>query len=149
DMDGKELASRIKNEIGASSVRLILSDAPGRAEKPSTLLRAGFDAWIAKPVNERKLRTALVHVAEDPLSVPKPALPSPRPAAAEKAARARLLLVEDNLVNQKVTALCLRRLGFDVHTASDGRAAIRAVEQQRFAAILMDCHMPVMDGFEA
>jgi len=148
DLDGKELASRIKNELGLSSVRLVLTTAPGRTEKPSALVRAGFDAWISKPVSERKLRTALLHVADDlaittrPAAVaPPPALPAPRNAA--------LLLVEDNLVNQKVTALTLRRMGYEVETASDGRLAIEAAEKRRFAAILMDCQMPVMTGFDA
>jgi CheY-like chemotaxis protein len=60
-----------------------------------------------------------------------------------------VLLVEDNQVNQKVTALTLRRLGYEVETASNGRLAIEAAEKRRFAAILMDCQMPVMSGFEA
>ena len=147
DLDGKELASRIKNELGISSVRLVLTTAPGRAEKPSALVRAGFDAWISKPVNERKLRTALLHVADDLAVLPKPVA---APPAALPAARAQaVLLVEDNQVNQKVTALTLRRLGFEVETASNGRLAIEAAERRRFAAILMDCQMPVMSGFEA
>jgi signal transduction histidine kinase/DNA-binding response OmpR family regulator/HPt (histidine-containing phosphotransfer) domain-containing protein len=147
DLDGKELASRIKNELGISSVQLVLTTVPGRTEKPSTLVRAGFDAWIAKPVSERKLRTALIHVAEDLAVLPKPvtAPVAPLPAAPKRA----VLLVEDNLVNQKVTALTLRRLGFEVETASNGRLAIEAAAKRRFAAILMDCQMPVMDGFEA
>ena len=151
DLDGKELASRIKNELGISSVRLVLTTAPGRAEKPSALVRAGFDAWIAKPVNERKLRTALLHVAGD-LAVlpvvapaPAPALPAPVPSAQKRV----VLVVEDNLVNQKVTALSLRRLGFEVESATNGQLAVEAASKQRFAAILMDCQMPVMNGLEA
>jgi len=147
DLDGKELASRIKNELGISSVRLVLTTVPGRAEKPSVLVRAGFDAWIAKPVNERKLRTALLHVADDLAVLPKPA--AAPPARAPAAPTHAVLLVEDNLVNQKVTALTLRRMGFEVETASNGKLAIEAAERRRFAAILMDCQMPVMSGFEA
>jgi CheY-like chemotaxis protein/HPt (histidine-containing phosphotransfer) domain-containing protein len=147
DLDGKELAARIKNELGLSTARLVLTTVPGRAEKPSVLVRAGLDAWIAKPVNERKLRTALLHVAEDLTVLPGPAAApaAPLPAAERKV----VLLVEDNLVNQKVTALTLRRIGFDVETASNGRLAIEAAEKRRFAAILMDCQMPVMNGFDA
>jgi len=77
DLDGKELAARIKNELGVGSARLVLTTAPGRTEKPSTLVRAGFDAWIAKPINERKLRTALLHVAEDLSVLPRAAPPRP------------------------------------------------------------------------
>ncbi len=151
DLDGKELASRIHGELGPGAVRLILLSTPGRTDKASSLVRAGFDAWIPKPVNQERLRTALLHVAEDldsparpALGEPAPALPAPRPAS-----RGTILLVEDNLVNQKVTALALRRLGFAVEVAANGRAAVDAARARRFAAILMDCQMPVMDGFEA
>ena len=60
-----------------------------------------------------------------------------------------MLLVEDNLVNQSVTEAMLRSLGLDVSTADDGHQAVAQVEQQRFDAILMDCGLPFMDGFEA
>jgi CheY-like chemotaxis protein len=105
-------------------------------------VRAGIDAWISKPVNDRKLRTALLHVADD-LGAVLPPLPK-RPPAPPVPIRPResVLLVEDNLVNQKVTGLCLRRLGYEVETAVNGRLALEAVQRQRFAAILMDCHMP-------
>ena len=143
-LDGKELGARIKNELGDPSVRLVLTTVPGRTEKPSNLVRAGFDAWIAKPINERKLRTALFHVADE-LTMP----PRPPPALPRSGPRATVLLVEDNLVNQKVTALTLRRMGYEVESATNGRAALECVGQRRFAAILMDCQMPTMDGFEA
>lgn len=148
DMDGKELASRIKNELGTSSVRLVLTTVPGRSDKPSALVRAGFDAWITKPVGDRKLRTALLHVAEDLEPFPKAPLPA-APSMRHSGPKPVVLLVEDNLVNQKVTALTLRRLGFEVETSSDGTMAIESATRRRFAAILMDCKMPVMNGFDA
>lgn len=147
DLDGKELASRIKNELGLSSARLILTTIPGRADKPSALVRAGFDAWISKPVGDRKLRTALLHVSDDLANRPRPSRRST--AAVPSAPRPSVLLVEDNLVNLKVNGLLLRQLGFEVVTASDGRLAIEAATRKRFAAILMDCGMPVLNGFEA
>ena len=110
DLDGKELAAAHQERARPSSARLVLTTAPGRTEKPSALVRAGFDAWIAKPVSERKLLTAILHVAED-LAV-RPARPAPRRwRRSSRARRQAVLLVEDNLVNQKVTALTLRRHG--------------------------------------
>ncbi|HEX6886065.1 MAG TPA: response regulator [Planctomycetota bacterium] len=148
DLDGKELASRVKNEMGAAPIRLVLVTVPGRTDKPSALVRAGVDAWISKPLNERKLLTALLHVSDEAIDAPPPPLPaSRRPVHA--GSRPVVLLVEDNLVNQKVTALALRRLGFEAETASDGRAAVEAAAKRRYAAILMDCQMPVLDGFGA
>ncbi len=60
-----------------------------------------------------------------------------------------VLLVEDNFVNQKVASVLLQRLGLKVKITSNGREAVEAVSNQKFDLILMDCHMPVMDGFEA
>jgi len=148
DLDGKELAARIKNEFGVHSVRLVLVTPPGRSEKSSSMIRAGFDAWITKPINDRKLRTALMHVSEEAPLI-RPALPTPAASKMPAASRSRVLLAEDNLVNQRVTALMLRRLGFEVTCANDGRAALEAAKKTRYAAILMDCQMPVMNGFEA
>jgi CheY-like chemotaxis protein len=61
----------------------------------------------------------------------------------------RLLLAEDNPVNQKVAVLTLERLGYHVDVASDGAQAVDAVQRNRYDAVLMDCQMPVLDGFEA
>ena len=60
-----------------------------------------------------------------------------------------VLLVEDNFVNQKVATVLLQRLGLKVKITSNGREAVEAVSNQKFDLILMDCHMPIMDGFEA
>lgn len=61
----------------------------------------------------------------------------------------RLLIVEDNPINQKVAAKALLRLGFTADVTNDGREAVEAVKRRRYALILMDCMMPEMDGYEA
>ena len=60
-----------------------------------------------------------------------------------------ILLVEDNLVNQKVALILLERLGLKTQLATNGEEAVMAVQKDKFSLILMDCHMPKMDGFEA
>ena len=147
DMDGKELASRIKSELGFGRTRLILLTAPGHPEKPSSLVRAGLDAWISKPIDGEKLLTALIHVTDG--SGNQPDALRQREIKTGSELRGSILVAEDNIVNQKVTALLLRRLGFSVELAANGQLAVEAVGQQRFDAILMDCQMPVMDGFAA
>ncbi len=61
----------------------------------------------------------------------------------------RLLVVEDNPVNQKVAARALQRLGYDTDVSEDGEKAVEAVKQRQYALIFMDCMMPKMDGYEA
>jgi two-component system sensor histidine kinase/response regulator len=104
---------------------------------------------VAWPVKHARLRQALA----DLLGSPERAAPSttaanpacPPPAFAGR----RALLVEDNAINRMVGQRLLEKLGFEVALAENGREAIAAVEGQRFDAIIMDCQMPEMDGFEA
>lgn len=68
---------------------------------------------------------------------------------ADGAKQIRILMAEDNVINQRVGKLILQRAGFDVDLVKDGREALEAQRQKSYDVILMDCQMPVMDGFEA
>jgi signal transduction histidine kinase/ActR/RegA family two-component response regulator len=87
------------------------------------------------------------------IRVAAPAVPPPQPksqtAAAPPAKGLRLLLVEDNPINRKVALLMLQKLGYQVDVANDGAEALQAAASTRYDLILMDCVMPVVDGFEA
>jgi CheY-like chemotaxis protein len=78
-----------------------------------------------------------------------PCLPSQHIGAEEEGQGQRILLVEDNPVNQTVIEAMLRSLGFEVYIAADGAQAVAQVARQRFAATLMDCRLPIIDGYEA
>jgi signal transduction histidine kinase/DNA-binding response OmpR family regulator len=152
-LDGKELAVRIKSDHALRAVRLILLKNVGCHEKPGQLARAGFEAWISRPVSPSKLRTALMHVIDDP---PEWAAERTRVHAPVDTEPARtrptgpsVLLVEDNIVNQKVASLLLAKLGCRTTVAADGKRAVEAVRTASFDLILMDCQMPVMGGCEA
>jgi CheY-like chemotaxis protein len=79
----------------------------------------------------------------EPAAEPEPAAPEPAPA------EVAILVVDDNAVNRMVAAEMLRKRGHRVEVAKDGAEAVAAAAAERFAVILMDCHMPIMDGYEA
>ncbi|HEY1013288.1 MAG TPA: response regulator, partial [Herpetosiphonaceae bacterium] len=99
---------------------------------------------MIRPVKPSALQRALTHAAGEP---PAPE-PSPAPAAAP-AAPVRVLIVEDNPVNQHVVRLHLQKLGYQTAVAQDGEEAVAAIAAAAYDLILMDCQMPRMDGFTA
>ncbi|MFP4282878.1 MAG: ATP-binding protein [Opitutales bacterium] len=112
-------------------------------------------AWhLSKPLRQSDLAACLEGAAPPPVR-PKPvarpkAASAPFPAPPGSAPdQPRILVVEDNLTNQRVIQLMLSPLGLAVHTVANGLEAIDALRAHTFVAILMDCQMPVMDGFEA
>jgi len=116
--------------------------------------RSGLDRFLVKPVKPLELFEMLTNIfgAPAPQAVQKPATAS---IADDMGTRfpLRILLAEDNLLNQKVALRMLKRLGYDADVATDGREALRAIENQRadcpYDVVLMDVQMPEMDGLEA
>ena len=143
-MDGLELAKRIKSDPALSAIRLILLSSLGDQLTDTALVAAGVESYLIKPLKQTRLQEALVTLmSHEPETLSTPAAESaPSPAV-------RILLAEDNLVNQKVALLQLRSLGFTADLASDGREALKALEHTAYDLILMDCQMPVMDGYAA
>ena len=117
--------------------RVIRQRAAARAA-PRALEPA--DAAVVKPASRARLRAALVErpAPADPIVVPRSPAQGPR-----------VLVAEDNPVNQQVARRLLERAGLTVVVVADGEAALSALREGRYAAVLMDCHMPGIDGFEA
>jgi CheY-like chemotaxis protein/HPt (histidine-containing phosphotransfer) domain-containing protein len=114
-----------------------------------------FDAFLLKPAKQSQISRLLRQVLERResseqvvLSQDAVAIPSLDPGTTESRTR-RLLVVEDNTVNQKVAEVMLTKAGYRVDIAANGLEAIEAVSRVRYDAVLMDCMMPEMDGFEA
>jgi PAS domain S-box-containing protein len=145
DMDGFGVAERLKlHKRAAERTVLMLSSADqfGDAARCRDL---GIDAHLTKPVRPAELRRTLLRA----LGRLEREAPASRPAQDAVQGGMKLLLAEDNRVNQLVATKMLRRRGHDVTVVGDGRQALEALDRERFDLVLMDVQMPVMDGFEA
>jgi len=153
DVDGIELARVIKSDPELSGTVVILVSSAGSSRDFRTHLQ-GLDlgGWLMKPVPESSLYQALVKVLEpSAASAGSTSISLPKRAAGEFATPIRLtlpavhafrvLLAEDNLINQKVAKLQLRKLGLDVDAVVNGREAVEAASRVPYDVVLMDCQM--------
>ncbi|MEW6281638.1 MAG: response regulator, partial [Candidatus Eremiobacterota bacterium] len=141
EMDGKETARRIRENPATATVPLILLSSMGVDREQ--FLESGFRKVLTKPVRQAQLRMALL----DCLGVPD-ALP-PTPVAGDRLDGLRVLVAEDNPVNQKVVTRMLERAGCRIHTVGNGKEALSSFAQFSFDVVLMDVQMPEMDGLQA
>ena len=148
-MDGMTLARRIHDDARFAGVRLMLLSSgaiPGQAQEAR---EAGILGYLPKPVRMRELHDGLALVLGLTAAEHSPLIT--RHVLAERQARqtARVLVVEDNPVNQQVAAGILQRLGLRADVASNGEQALRALAEHRYDMVFMDMMMPVLDGLEA
>ena len=150
EMDGLALGRAIKDEPSLAGVRLVLLTSFGQRGHGAEASRIGISAYLTKPVDEADLYDCLVEVMDEerrrraPHLVTRHSLRELRPPVA-----ARVLVAEDNEVNQKVAVRILEKLGYRVEVAENGREALEACARTRYDAVLMDGQMPGMDGYEA
>jgi CheY-like chemotaxis protein len=145
DMNGVELAHEIKSDPAIAGARLIMLSSTMSSGEVASAKQAGILTYLTKPVRQADLRRAI----ENAMGV-SPRTATPVLVKAEKRRiDARVLLAEDNAVNQEVALAMLQGFGCDVEVANNGREAVAAAYRTRFDLILMDCQMPEMDGFEA
>lgn len=150
DMNGEQLGQAIKSDPSLAHLPLMLLTSVAMRGDADRLLAAGFSAYLPKPVRGDVLQRALQGMLES-RSANEPARLITRHQLKEDGQRAgnRLLLVEDNLTNQKLAVALLKRLGHQVDVAINGQEALTALKANDYALVLMDCRMPVMDGFAA
>jgi len=149
-IDGVELARRIAADTTLPPVKMILLTSSGLRGEADRAREAGIAAYLTKPVRQSQLFDCLATVMERTPQVGSPstlALPTPPPARPGPAGH--ILLAEDNPVNRMVATSMLKRLGFQVDVAIDGAGAVEAARLTRYQVILMDCQMPILDGYEA
>jgi two-component system, sensor histidine kinase and response regulator len=147
EMDGLTLARAIKANPAIASTQLIMLTSLGYLPEESRWREAGIAAYLVKPVKESRLYDALVTVLR---GSPKAAriIPKTFSSAAERPF-ARILIAEDNTVNQKVALRQLQKLGYAADAVANGLEVLEAVKRIPYDLILMDCQMPELDGYEA
>ncbi len=139
--------------VGTSLVHLTGSDLVDEG----TLRAAGIHAYTSKPVGQRELFDSIaIAMAHEALPLPRAATASPlsgtqptRIVNADEKQRTRVLLAEDNFLNMKLTMSQLLKLGYTADSVANGREAVDALRTRHYDVVLMDCQMPVMDGYQA
>ena len=147
DVDGMELARCVGADPALASTRLVLLTSSAQRGEAADAYTAGFDGYLTKPVRQSHLLDTLATVmgaegAEQSAPIVTRHLLPERE-------RPRVLLAEDNDISQRVAVAMLQRIGYRVDVAGNGEEAIAAVGRGHYAAVLMDCQMPVLDGYEA
>ena len=147
EMDGVALAKKIRKRRPA--LPLVLFSSLGRREAGDADKR--FDAYLSKPIHQSQLFDTLVGLLAGD-AAPKPAAaPAKARLDPEMATRhpLRILLAEDNVVNQKLALRILQQMGYRADLAANGIEAFESVGRQAYDVVLMDVQMPEMDGLEA
>jgi signal transduction histidine kinase/DNA-binding response OmpR family regulator/HAMP domain-containing protein/HPt (histidine-containing phosphotransfer) domain-containing protein len=153
-MAGETVAERLRATPHCGETKIVLASSMGPPDRSREELNALFNAILVKPVRHHILLdtlTRLYGTAESPEAVPaEPARPvGSTEVTAPMTRSGRILLAEDNEVNQQVAATLLRRAGYTVEIANNGVEAVAAARRKDYDLILMDIQMPAMGGVEA
>jgi two-component system, sensor histidine kinase and response regulator len=156
--DGLQFAKEMKAHPVGSLVRLVILTSLIQRGHAELARQAGFVAYLTKPIRHDQLSNCLRTVLglSGIVNEGKPAVATvPVPALitqhtlAEIESAPRILVAEDNLINQKLTIRILEKLGYQSDVVENGQEALAALARGSYALVLMDCQMPVVDGFEA
>lgn len=154
DKNGIEVGREIAMMEGVENTRLVLTTSAGLNDIGSLIENVGFKGVLSKPIRPqlllRQLAACRGRYTDESVGASAGASNGTDLAASGgRNAPLKILLAEDNIVNQKVAIALLLRMGHEVKIANNGREALELVQQQEFDVILMDIHMPEMDGLEA
>ncbi|HYT04956.1 MAG TPA: response regulator [Gemmatimonadales bacterium] len=149
ERDGFELARAIRADPELAQTRLLILTSAGQRGDGERCRRLGIQAYLTKPIARADLIEAVGTVLAGAVSTRGVAELVTRHSIAESRHTLRILLAEDNPVNQQVATAMLLKRGHHVDVVSNGREAVDAVRTERYHVVLMDIQMPEMDGFAA
>jgi len=152
-IDGAALAAAVRSDPALRDVVYIMLTSVGHWKEHSLMRGQSIDACLLKPVRHTRLMNALstewARKAAPASPAAMPAAPAVQGAGELSALSARVLVVEDNVVNQKVAVMILAKLGVRADVAPHGREAVNVLSKTPYDLVLMDCQMPEMNGYEA
>jgi two-component system sensor histidine kinase/response regulator len=151
-MDGVALGEEIKGDPLLRQTLLVMMTLLAERGETAHFERIGFSGFLSKPVKRSQLRDCLLRVRseKDGSSARREREPVAQQVAAKRVRRtARILVAEDNVINQKVAVAMLEKLGCRADAVANGLDAVRALELVPYDLVLMDCQMPEMNGYEA
>ncbi|HKX28383.1 MAG TPA: response regulator, partial [Blastocatellia bacterium] len=161
EADGLSLAHAIKNDPAIAATKLLILGSLGQRAECAQLQAAGIALGLTKPVKQMQLRESLAQMAaQQPVDAEvisfnthlrrqtslnvATSLSFP-----ERRKGTKILIAEDNIVNQKVTLFQLKKLGYSADAVANGHEAVEALARIPYDLVLMDCHMPEMNGYQA
>jgi len=149
EMDGFTLAERIKNDPDLGHALIMMLTSSGRRGDGEHCRQLGISAYLIKPVKQAELLEAIkLTLGAAGAQLDQPLLIT-RHTLREQRGGSRILLAEDNIINQKVVVHMLEKYGHDVRVVANGRECLDALEREPFDLVFMDIQMPVMTGYEA
>jgi len=152
EMDGLMLAQEIRQLPGTADVPLVLLTSMGMPANQPAIASAGFASYLTKPVKPNQLQETLVRAlggTSMPAAPPRiPVMFKLDPSLAKRLPL-RVLLCDDNIINQKVAVRLLQQMGYQADVATDGIQALAALDRQAYDLVFMDVQMPRLDGLEA
>jgi two-component system sensor histidine kinase/response regulator len=152
DTDGETLGAAIKSDLALADSELVMMTSMGSRGDAGRLEALGFAAYLTKPVKQSQLFDCLMVVLNrrerlDPQD--KPRIVTRHALEERDRRRVRILLAEDNPINQRVALKTLEKLGYRAEAVGNGAEAVEALSRTRYDLVLMDVQMPEMDGMEA
>ena len=147
-MDGFALAEHIQKDPALVGATIMMLTSAGYLGDAARCRELGISGYLVKPIRQSELLSAICQVLKKSTAEQSAPLVT-RHSLREGKSRVRVLLAEDNAVNQTLATRLLEKCGFLVFAVGDGQAAVEAIEKDHFDVVLMDIQMPKMDGFEA
>ena len=151
DVDGLTLGIQIKNNPAIANIPLIMLTSTNQRDEVKKALDIGFISYLVKPVKPSRLLETITNILDNQLKLGNSqiSINEEQPTTTnENKSKLKLLLAEDNLINQKVFIKQLQKLGYQADAVANGQEVLELLDKIPYDLIFMDCQMPVLDGLE-